>query len=104
LLTERVERAREKLSDLWRLAELAHPERPLQRGFVRVTDRSGKSLVHAADARAAAAVDLHFADGRVAAHIGDGMGPTPFRPAKRVERRGKTSYPPGQPGLFDTEE
>jgi exodeoxyribonuclease VII large subunit len=104
LLAERVSRAREKLVALWRLAELAHPERPLQRGFVRVTDRAGKTLVHAADARAAGAVDLHFADGRVAAHIGDGTGPTPFRPARRVERKSSSSYPPGQPGLFDTEE
>ena len=104
LLTERVARANEKLASLWRLAELAHPERPLQRGFVRVTDRSGRTLIHAADARQAGAVDLHFADGRVAAHIGDGAGPVPFRPAKRVERRSPSSYPPGQPGLFDSED
>jgi exodeoxyribonuclease VII large subunit len=104
LLVERVARGQEKLASLWRLAELAHPERPLQRGFVRVTDRAGKTLVHAADARAAVAVDLHFADGRVAAHIGDGAGPVPFRPARRVERKGTSSYPPGQPGLFDSEE
>jgi exodeoxyribonuclease VII large subunit len=104
LLIERVARGHEKLASLWRLAELAHPERPLQRGFVRVTDRAGKTLVHASDARAAGAVDLHFADGRVAAHIGDGTGPVPFRPARRVERKGSSSYPPGQPGLFDSEE
>lgn len=104
LLSERVTRAQEKLASLWRLAELAHPERPLQRGFVRVTDRAGKTIIHAADARAAAQVDLHFADGRVAAHIGDGTAPVPFRPAKRVERKGQTPYPPGQqPGLFDEE-
>lgn len=104
LLSDRVERAREKLASLWRLAELAHPERPLQRGFVRVTDRSGTTIVHAADARAAGSVDLHFADGRVAAHIGDGTGPIPFRPAKRVERKGESPYPPAQGGLFDSEE
>ena len=104
LLTERVARAGEKLAALWRLAELAHPERPLQRGFVRVTDRSGKTIIHAADARAAGSIDLHFADGRVAAHIGEGVGPIPFRPAKRVERKGSSSYPPGQPGLFDKED
>jgi exodeoxyribonuclease VII large subunit len=104
LLSERVVRAEEKLASLWRLAELAHPERPLQRGFVRVTDRAGKTIVHAADARAAAEVDLHFADGRVAAHIGDGMAPVPFRPAKRVERKDSSSYAPGQPGLFDDED
>ena len=104
LLSERVHRAHDKLVALWRLAELAHPERPLQRGFVRVTDRSGKTIVHAADARAAGSIDLHFADGRVAAHIGDGTGPVPFRPAKRVERKGRDPYLPGQADLFDSGE
>jgi exodeoxyribonuclease VII large subunit len=98
LLTERISRAHERLMSLFRLAELAHPERPLQRGFVRVTDRAGKTIIHAADARSAVAVDLHFADGRVAAHIGDGTAPVPFRPAKR-----KGNVAPGQPGLFDEE-
>jgi exodeoxyribonuclease VII large subunit len=104
LLSDRVERGRERLASLWRLAELAHPEKPLQRGFVRVTDRTGKTLVHAAAARAAIAIDLHFADGRVAAQVGDGAAPQPFRPAKRVERKGSSPYSPGQPGLFDTED
>lgn len=104
LLRHRLERGQEQLASLWRLAELAHPERPLQRGFVRVTDRSGKTLVHAASAREAGEIDLHFADGRVPARVGDGMGPKPFRPAKRVERRGSSSYPPGQRGLFDSED
>lgn len=104
LLGERVAHAREKLASLWRLAELAHPERPLQRGFVRVTDRAGKTIIHAADARAAAQVDLHFADGRVAAHIGDGTAPVPFRPAKRVERKGRDPYLPGQADLFGGDE
>ena len=104
LLFERVQRAQEKLTALWRLADLAHPERPLQRGFVRVTDRAGKTIIHAADARAAAQIDLHFADGRVAAHVGDGAAPIPFRPAKRVERKGRDTYLPGQADLFDSED
>ena len=104
LVAERIARAREKLAALWRLADLAHPEKPLQRGFVRVTDRTGRTLVHAADARNAGAVDLHFADGRVAAQIGDSPVPRAFRPAKRVERGDAKPYPPRQPGLFDTEE
>ncbi|MCL6699051.1 exodeoxyribonuclease VII large subunit [Sphingomonas sp. NSE70-1] len=104
LLSERVHRAQEKLAALWRLADLAHPERPLQRGFVRVTDRAGKTIIHAADARAAAQIDLHFADGRVAAHVGDGAGPIPFRPAKRLERKGRDTYLPGQADLFDSED
>ncbi|HVF37570.1 MAG TPA: exodeoxyribonuclease VII large subunit [Sphingomicrobium sp.] len=103
LLEERSARAQERLASLWRLAELAHPERPLRRGFVRVTDRAGKTIIHSAEARSAGSIDLHFADGRVAAQVGDGVSPTPFKPAKRVERRRPSAYPP-QPGLFDTEE
>jgi exodeoxyribonuclease VII large subunit len=104
LLSVRVERAHEKLAALWRLAEMAHPERPLQRGFVRVTDRAGRTIVHAADARQAGQVDLHFADGRVAAHMGDGMAPVTFRPAKRVEPKGRDPYLPGQADLFGDED
>jgi exodeoxyribonuclease VII large subunit len=104
LLSERVARAREKLAALWRLADLAHPERPLQRGFVRVTDRAGKTLVHAAAARSAGAIDLHFADGRVAAQVGDSAAPRPFRPAKRLERKAGDPYLPGQADLFGDED
>jgi exodeoxyribonuclease VII large subunit len=96
LLTERVARGHERLASLWRLAELAHPERPLQRGFVRVTDRKGKTLIHAADARAAGAIDLHFADGRVAAQAGDVPVPKAFRPGRR-----SAPETAKQPGLFD---
>jgi exodeoxyribonuclease VII large subunit len=104
LLGERVTRAQERLMSLWRLAELAHPERPLQRGYVRVTDRAGKTIIHAAAARAAGQVDLHFADGRVPAQVGDGMGPVAFRPARRVERKPRDPYLPGQADLFGEEE
>jgi exodeoxyribonuclease VII large subunit len=83
---------------------VAHPERPLQRGFVRVTDRAGKTLIHAAAARAAGAIDLHFADGRVAAQVGDFAGPRPFRPARRVERKAGGPYLPGQADLFGDED
>jgi exodeoxyribonuclease VII large subunit len=105
LLRARIERGAEKLAGLWRLAELAHPEKPLQRGFVRVTDRQGGTLVHAAAAREARAVDLHFADGVVAATTGDSAsaGPHGFQP-RRVERAARKPYLPGQPGLFDAPE
>jgi len=105
LLDSRIERGREQLAALSRLAEMAHPERPLSRGFVRVTDRSGATLIHAAAAREARAIDLHFADGVVAATTGDAAaaGPQGFRP-RRVERGGAKPYLPGQPGLFDAPE
>ena len=101
LVEQRIERGREKLASLWRLAGLAHPERPLQRGFARVTDRQGKTIVHAGDAREAALLTLRFADGSVEA-TADGA-------AQRVERASPRSYRPAkpgppkapQPGLFD---
>jgi exodeoxyribonuclease VII large subunit len=101
LVVQRIERGREQLQSLWRLAGLAHPERPLQRGFVRVTDRKGNTILHARDARAALALSLRFADGSVEATV-DGTSarlerasPKSYRPAKP----GATHSP--QPGLFD---
>jgi len=99
LVGQRVAAAAERLDSLWRLAGLAHPERPLQRGFVRVTDRQGRTLVHAADARAAGLLDLRFADGAVEAIVEGSVA--------RLERATPRSYRPRkpgattQPGLFD---
>ena len=98
LVDQKIAREGERLENLWRLATLAHPEKPLQRGYVRVTAKDGSTLVTASDARAAQAVDLHFADGIVPAAIGEGA-PTP-RPA-RVERPRRAPYVAPQPGLFD---
>jgi exodeoxyribonuclease VII large subunit len=96
LLLERVSRASEKLTALWRLAELAHPDGPLKRGFVRVTDRAGKTLAKAADALAAKLVTLHFGDGAVEASTGDSPAP--------VERKRRSTYVARQPGFFDEQE
>ena len=74
----------------WRI-----PTARCSKGYVRVTDRHGKTLVHAADARAARAIDLHFADGRVAATVGDALAVAPRR--RRVERKGAKPYPPRSP-------
>src|SRR4051812_10180861 len=95
LVDQRITRLSEQLGALWRLAELAHPEKPLARGFARVTDRSGKTLTHAAAARAARELSLRFGDGSVDATV-DGTG----APA-RVERGPRRSYIAPQPGLFD---
>lgn len=93
LLSDRLGRSSEKLQSLWRLAELAHPDRPLRRGFVRVTDRAGATLTKAADAMAAKLLTLHFADGRVDAAAG--------RVPPPVERKRRASYVKPQRGLFD---
>ena len=42
LLDQRIARLTEQLAALWRMAGLAHPERPLSRGFARVTSREGR--------------------------------------------------------------
>jgi exodeoxyribonuclease VII large subunit len=65
---------RERLDALWRVAELAHPNKPLARGYARVEDRDGATLTTAAAARAAARLRLIFADGEVEAATGAGAG------------------------------
>ena len=101
LLLDRVTRSSEKLASLWRLAELAHPDRPLRRGFVRVTDRVGATLAKVADANAARLLTLHFADGRVDATTAAAEAQSPPPP---VERKRRSAYVPPQPGLFDEAE
>ena len=100
LVNDRIRRAGEQLAALWRLADLAHPERPLQRGFARITSRAGRTVARAADAVAERLLTLHFADGQVEAIAGEGAA----SPPKRVERGRSRSYLPPQPGLFDEPE
>src|SRR3982751_865199 len=57
------------LAAAWKMAELVHPERPLARGFARVTSRSGKTLLRSEDARSERLLTLHFGDGAVDATV-----------------------------------
>ncbi|QNN67468.1 exodeoxyribonuclease VII large subunit [Sphingomonas lutea] len=95
LVEQRVARLSERLAALWQMAELVHPERPLSRGFARVTDTAGVTMTSADAARSAGSVTMHFADGRVDASVGPGGRPPP------VERKRRANYMPPQPGLFD---
>jgi exodeoxyribonuclease VII large subunit len=86
-------RARERLDALWRVAGLAHPNRPLERGYARVEDRDGHVLISAAAAREAARLRLVFQDGGVDAVVGDSAPPPqppspprPRRPGAKVEQ------------------
>ena len=99
LVDQRIERLSERLAAIWNMAELAHPERPLRRGYARITDRSGKTLTHAADARAARELRLQFGDGTVEASVDEGRARKP-----PVEPRSRAPYVPPQPGLFDRSE
>jgi len=98
LVDQHIARLSEKLAAAWKMAELAHPERPLSKGYVRVTSRDGTTLTHAAEARAARLLTLRFGDGSVDAAVEDGTPPRP------VERKPRRSYIPPQPGLFDPAE
>ena len=97
-LDQRVARLTEQLAGLWRLAELAHPDKPLSRGYARVTSRDGQTLTHARDARAAQGLTLHFGDGKVDASVDGAAASKPVEPKRRK------SYIPPQPGLFDPAE
>ena len=92
VVDQRIARLGQQLSALWKMAELAHPERPLSKGYVRVTDRAGKTLTRAGDARAARDLRLHFGDGVVDASVKATRSP--------VERKDSRFYI-SQPGLFD---
>jgi len=100
VVDQRIARLTEQLAALWRLAELAHPDKPLSRGFARVTARDGKTLTRARDAREAQRLTLQFGDGAVDASV-DGA-PSIAPPA--VEPRRRKPYIPPQPGLFDPAE
>jgi exodeoxyribonuclease VII large subunit len=98
IVDQRIARLTEQLGALWRLAELAHPDKPLSRGFARVTSRDGKTLTHARGAREAGRLTLHFGDGAVDAWVDGSSMP------RTVERKVRKPYIPPQPGLFDPAE
>ena len=98
LIDQRIIRLSEKLSAAWKMAELAHPERPLSKGYVRVTSRDGRTLTRAHDAREEERLTLHFGDGAVDAAV-EGN-----RVARPVEPKRRKPYMPPQPGLFDPAE
>lgn len=88
MLTQQLENAQNGLDQLWRVAASLNPDRILERGYARVERKGGGTVTNVAQAKAAAALVLHFADGQVDA---------------RVERGGTKPYDaptPEQPGLF----
>jgi exodeoxyribonuclease VII large subunit len=98
LIDQRIARLSERLGAAWKMAELVHPERPLSKGYVRVTSRDGKTLTRARDARDARRLRLHFGDGAVDASTDGATVPQPVEPKRRKP------YMPPQPGLFDPAE
>ncbi len=97
LIEQRIARLSEKLAAAWKMAKLAHPERPLSQGYVRVTSRDGRTVMSAADARLAQRLSLRFGDGAVDASV-DGES------RQAVEPKRRKPYIAPQPGLFDPAE
>lgn len=82
----------ERLDGLWRVAQLAHPNKPLERGYARVENMEGKTLTSAATAREARRLRLVFGDGRVDVIVSEGSGPLRRKTLRRMKN--------DQPGLF----
>lgn len=85
---------RERLASLARLAEQLHPDRPLQRGYVRVIGSSG-TVTDRAEAAKEAALTLRFRDGELEVTTGK----TPVAP-KPKRKRPASGTPPKQDDLF----
>mgnify|MGYP000554164546 FL=1 len=60
-----MEQGQQRLDALTRLAGSLHPEAPLKRGFARVTDADGKTIMTRDAALKAGEVTLRFVDGEV---------------------------------------
>ena len=71
LIERRILEGRRSVDALWRIAAQAHPNRPLEKGYVRVEDQAGRTLVSSAAARAAGRLRLIFGDGKVDAQVSD---------------------------------
>ncbi len=99
MLDRRAAEDKARLDALWRLAEQLHPDKPLSRGFARVTDRDGRTLTSGEAAQKAGALTLRFADKAVDAVVDVGESPT-ASPVKSPRKAAVKSVPEGQGSLF----
>jgi exodeoxyribonuclease VII large subunit len=90
LLNRRVEQWQQRLDALTRLAGSLHPEAPLKRGFARVTDADGKTIMTRDAAVKAGEVTLRFVDGEVGGlvHGASASRPAPPKPVKPTINQG----------------
>ena len=103
LLIAQVERRRERLAALWRLAQSLDPRALLSRGYAMVQDAGGRVVTSAKAAGAEPLLSLIFADGAVAVRTGDGdagvVQPAPA-PKPAVKPARPTPIPTAQDDLF----
>ncbi len=89
----------ERLDRLDRMRQTLGYRETLKRGYAVV--RTGETLVtRAAEAAAAATLEIEFHDGRVPAHPGEGSAPAPGPVAPTPRRRARKDEPPEQGSLF----
>ena len=81
MLERQLSVARDRLALTERLLAAVNPDALLQKGYVRVSTRSGTLVASAAAARAAGTVTLHFGDGSVDARL-ERTGAKPYDKAK----------------------
>ncbi len=93
LLITQVNRRREQLAALWRLAQSLDPRALLSRGYAMVQDLEGRVVTSAARAADTVRLSLIFADGAVDVQTGAASGgdiapaaPIPMRKALRPKR------------------
>ncbi len=90
LVGRRLAKARDSLAPLERIMPQLHPDKPLERGFARVTDPDGLTLTNRKDAGRERALVLRFWDGDLPVAVGSG-------PAKKSR---PAADAPRQPDLF----
>ncbi|MBO6528135.1 exodeoxyribonuclease VII large subunit [Erythrobacter sp.] len=86
---------RERLAALARLAEQLHPDRPLARGYVRVTGPDGRTITDKAAAAQETTLTLKFRDGEL--DVATGGVPSPPAPRRKPRKSGTA---PKQDDLF----
>jgi exodeoxyribonuclease VII large subunit len=69
VLTQKLAHARQRFGQTWRLAETLHPNKPLERGYVLVTDRNAGVVSNVAMANKAKLLTLTFNDGAVPVRV-----------------------------------
>jgi exodeoxyribonuclease VII large subunit len=72
--------ARQRLDQSWRLAQTLHPDKPLERGYVLVTDRNGGVVINTMQAARARLLTLRFRDGAVPVWVEPDARPAYDRP------------------------
>ena len=92
LIGRKIDDGRRTLDSLWRIAAQAHPDRPLAKGYARVEDQEGRTLISAAAAKAAGRLRLVFGDGKLDASVQEGL--------ERPRRASYATFKPEQPKLL----